>query len=441
LKKLFLKKLRSKRLHFFSKMSMSFSQSLQESHGFDCSAFVGQKLRWSSNDCRHKLDLYSASSTSEHFYTKECEMKPVTNFDWTAQPVPHHAVSHRVTAKSFQEEKAPENYLEEQYYASEYKTLVDWMDEGADMTPALSQLSDKRKEIQKLSVLAEKALLELPTNGPTCEDLYERFAGYEDFANEFDIKPIETPCEVIQTSHQVISPCQVMSPRQVMSPGDFQNFVEEQLVGFGETPKQAKDGIVRKRRLCRHFVKGFCLRGDSCAFLHDPSIFCCDEQKVFLGGLPLHLTPQLLKAMLEEKGLTVLNKPSIMRGFSPQVCLSTVEEAKRLVAQKYIYIGDQRVDVRPYQEEDKLRKTFPSVMKRSVFLGGLPENTTGEMIMKDMQRLDIKVEVLPVVKSGYAPRVILASLKDAKMLVALKRVLVNGTVVDVRPYVNFRKRY
>jgi len=419
---------------------MSFSQSLEETHGFDCSAFVGQKLKWPSNDCRNKLDLYSVSSTFELF-TKEREMKDVTNCDWGGEAVPYHAVSHMVSAKSFQEEMKKENFLEEQYYASEYKTLVDWMDEGADITPAPSQLADKRKEIQKLSVLAEKALQEFPSTGPTCVDRYKRFPGYEDFANEFDIKAIESPREVIQTSSQVISSCQLMSPGQVMSPGGFQNFVEEQLVGFGETPKQAKDGVVRKRRLCRHFVKGFCLRGGSCAFLHDPSIFCCDEQKVFLGGLPLHLTPELLKAKLGEKGLTVLNKPRIMRGFTPQVCLGSVEEAERLVAQQYIYIDDQRVDVRPYQGEDKLQPTFPSVVKRSVFLGGLPENTTGEMIMKDMQRLDIKVEVVPVVKSGYAPRVVLASLKDAKMLVELKRVVVNGTVVDVRPYVNFRKRY
>lgn len=406
-------------------MSNSFSQKLEESHGFDCSDFLGQKLQWPSNDFLNKLDRYSGSSTCEYFYTREREMKAVTNRDWRGEAVPQHALSHR----SFQKEKTPENCLDDQYYATEYKTLVDWMDEGADIIPAPSQLADKREEIQKLSVLAEQGLGELPTAGPPLWDRYARFSGCEELAKQVAIKAIETPREVIETS------------RQVMSPGGFQNFVQEQLVGFGDTPKETKDGVVRKRRLCRHFVKGFCLRGGSCAFLHDPSIFCCDEQKVFLGGLPLHLTPQLLKTKLEEKGLTVLNTPRIMRGFTPQVCLGSVEEAERLVTQQYIYIGDQRVDVRPYQEEDKLRQTFPSVVKRSVFLGGLPENTTGEMITKDMQRLDIKVEVVPVVKSGYAPRVVLASLKDAKMLVALKRVVVNGTVVDVRPYVNFRKRY
>jgi len=396
-------------------MSKSFSQNLGESHGFDCSAFLGHKLQWPSNDCRNMLDWYSGSSACEYFSTKEREIKTVTNRDWRGGAIPQ---------QRSQKEKSPENYLEEQYYANEYKTLVDWMDEGADIIPAPSQLADKREEIQKLSVLAEMVFGEVPTTGQPCWDRYESVSGCEDLANEIAINAIETPREVIQTSSE-----------------GFQNFLEEQLVGFGDMPKQTKEGVIRKRRLCRHFVKGFCLRGSACAFLHDPSIFCCDEQKVFLGGLPLHLTPQLLKTKLEEYGMTVLNKPRIMRGFTPQVCLGSVEEAERLVAQQYIYIGDQRVDVRPYQEEDKLRQTFPSVVKRSVFLGGLPEDTTGEMIMTDMERLDIKVEAFPIVKVGYAPRVVLASLKDAKMLVALKRVVVNGTVVDVRPYVNFRKRY
>jgi len=419
---------------------MSFSQRFEESQSFDCSAFLGQKLKWPSNDCRNKMDLYSGSGSGDYFYTIEREMKTVTNSHWRGEAAPYLTVSHRFTTKNFHEEKTLGNYLEEQYYASEYKTLVDWMDRGANITPAPFQLADKRKEIQNLSVLAEKDLLEFPTTGSTYEN-YERFPGYEDLANEFEINAIETPREMIQTPLQVISPCQVISPGQFMSHEGFQDFVEEQLVGFGDSPKQAKEDVVRKRRLCRHFVKGFCSRGSSCAFLHDPSIFWCDEQKVFLGGLPLQLTPQSLKAKLEEKGLTVLNKPRIMRGFTPKVCLGSVEEAKRLIAEKYIYIGDQRVDVRPYQDEDKLQQTFPSIVKRSVFLGGLPENTTGDMIMKDIQRLNIKVEVIPVVKNGYAPRVVLASSKDAKMLVALKRVVVNDTVVDVRPYVNFRKRY
>jgi len=130
-----------------------------------------------------------------------------------------------------------------------------------------------------------------------------------------------------------------------------------------------------------------------------------------------------------------------MRGFTPQVCLDSVKVAEKLINQRFIFIDDSRVDVRPYQDKDQLRKGLPSVVKRSVFLGGLPEGTTGEMIIEDLQRLDVKVVDIPVVKDGYAPRVVLGSVEHAKMLVSLKRVMVNANAVDVRPYVNFRKRY
>lgn len=75
----------------------------------------------------------------------------------------------------------------------------------------------------------------------------------------------------------------------------------------------------RKRRLCRHFLKGFCKRGDTCDFLHDSSIFCADEQKIFLGGLPAHMDAPLLVQRLRELGYEVINKPKVLRGFSPQL--------------------------------------------------------------------------------------------------------------------------
>jgi hypothetical protein len=231
-----------------------------------------------------------------------------------------------------------------------------------------------------------------------------------------------------------------MTPTRVQKPTGFQKFVEEQLVGFGDK-QQNEDNAFRKRRMCRHFVKGYCLRGSSCEFLHDLSIFCRDDQKVFLGGLPIYLTAEMLKTKLEEQGLTVLNKPRIMRGFTPQVCLGSVEEAGKLIAQGFISIDQYRVDVRPYKDREQLRKEFTSVAKHSVFLGGLPENTKGETIVSDLQRLNIKVVGIPFVKSGFAPRVVLESMHHAKMLVAMKRIMVNGTIVDVRPYVNFRKRF
>jgi len=58
----------------------------------------------------------------------------------------------------------------------------------------------------------------------------------------------------------------------------------------------------QKSRNCRHFLKGHCERGESCGFRHDSSVFCTDMQKVFLRGLPAHLTPNLLRQKLAEQG-------------------------------------------------------------------------------------------------------------------------------------------
>jgi hypothetical protein len=341
--------------------------------------------------------------------------------------------------------------------------LMKWIDNEEIIVPPPSQFADKREEIQQISLVAEEVLtrgisynysqrepanlihqdkrdkvamnaikaprnqsIEFNDGNNSSHKTPSNSSASEHLANEIALKVLETP----------------RTPTRLMSPGGFQNFVKEQLEGFGEeTEKKNNNSGFRKRRLCRHFVKGFCIRGDACDFLHDPSVFCTDEQQVFLGGLPLHFTPELLKLKLEEQGLTVLNEPRIMRGFTPKVCLGSVEEAKKLISQRAIIIDDHRLDVRPYQDKNQLRKGLPSVVKRSVFLGGLPENTTGEMIISDLKRLDVRVVDYPVIKDGYAPRVVLESVKNAKMLTSLKRVMVNGTVVDVRPYVNFRKRY
>jgi len=321
-----------------------------------------------------------------------------------------------------------EEFLEKQYYESEYTSLLKWIDEEEIVVPPSSMFADfadKREEIQKISLVADEALHCQPYD---YNHHYKRPDGFrvEDrqvhgLENEDALKAIE--------AQRII---------EVMYERGFENFVKEQLVGFGEIKK---DEDLKKRRLCRHFAKGFCFRGESCEFLHDASIFCTDAQKVFLGGLPLHMTSQMLKDKLEMLGLTVLNRPKIMRGFTPQVCLGSIEQAKILIAKRFLYIDDHLVDVRPYQDREEFRQDRSSTVKRSVFLGGLPENTTGEMIVYDLQRLDVKVLNFPVVKNGYAPRVILESAESAKMLVSLKRVTVNGAAVEVRPYVNFRKRY
>jgi len=452
-------------------MSTTYSR---ESSDFDCSAYLSHGLQWPANEHNSKSNN-EIQKVAENYtqYPKPRKTKSSVR-DWgvllqeemnAASLKYKAALVQKESNPTFRKEKAAVKYQEKQYYESEYNTLVKWMDEGDIIVPPPSMFADKREEIQRISMVADEALCRMPCKpnpNPYCFQGQPSSFACGDIANEVAFRAIETPrpaegrqvnvqdynCHDQHTSYGEVARDVAIraietprTPTEVMSPGGFMNFVEEQLIGFGESCEMKNETDIRKRRLCRHFVKGFCLRSDNCEFLHDPSIFCTDEQKVFLGGLPLHMTSAILKAKLEEQGLTVLNKPRIMRGFTPQVCLGSVAEAEKLIATRFIYIDDDRVDVRPYQDREQLRQGLPSIVKRSVFLGGLPEKTTGDIIVRDLQRLDVKVVNFPVVKNGYAPRVVLGSLEHAKMLVALKRVKVNGAPVDVRPYVNFRKRY
>jgi len=195
----------------------------------------------------------------------------------------------------------------------------------------------------------------------------------------------------------------------------------------------------QKSRHCRHFLKGHCERGDSCGFRHDHSVFCTDLQKVFLGGLPAHLTASLLRQKLAEQGYTVLNHPKILRWFSPQVCLGSVEEAQRLVEKGTIVIDGAVIRVRPFEAFTRdNKKKLPDEVERSVFLGGLAAGTTAELIKDELGKLGLDVVNIPVVKSGYSPQVALKSYKQAQTLLKLMRVQINGALVNVRPFANIR---
>merc|ERR1719184_117136 len=194
-----------------------------------------------------------------------------------------------------------------------------------------------------------------------------------------------------------------------------------------------------KSRHCRHFLKGHCERGESCGFRHDRSVFCTDLQKVFLGGLPSHLTASLLKKKLAEQGYTVLNNPKIIRWFSPQVCLGSVEEAQKLVENGSIVIDGSVVRVRPFEAytQDNVKK-LPDEVERSVFLGGLATGTTAEMIRDELRKMGLVVVNIPELKSGYTPQVALQTVDQARRLLKLMRVEINGSLVSVRPFANIR---
>jgi len=451
-------------------MSKKLSQRFEHSRGFDCSIYLDHGLQCPVNKSYYGVDAKPGYVASEFL---DCHAQ---EWDVSRAEISVNTMTQNFTTdKAYQTDAPHEQFLDENYYDIAYNTLLKSVENGECFVPAPSQNVNKRQEIQRISLLADKAMSKENYNMSRNHVYRWQPSMNGDMRSELALKTIGTsrensPCGSCGNLVNDIALKAIESPSQA-SADDFEKFLDKQLEGFGESPQPQNgvlthetsfgrfqnlmkeepqgygdsslkllDDVNRKRRLCRHFVNGFCLRGGSCDFLHDHSVFCSDAQKVFLGGIPSHITPEILKSKLEEIGLTVRNYPRIMRGFCPQVCLGSVEEAKKFIALKNFYIDEHCLEIRAFQDKDQLRK-IPSAARRSVFLGGLPENTTKEMIINDLKRLDIKVVELPIVKDGYAPRVVLKSVENAKLLIALKRVMVNGAVVDVRPYVNFRKRY
>jgi len=162
------------------------------------------------------------------------------------------------------------------------------------------------------------------------------------------------------------------------------------------------------------------------------------EKRIFLGGLPLGMTERGLRQELAAQGYKVLKRPKIIRGFAPQVLMRSVEEAKQLVEKGVISINGVEVQVRPFNSFMKQSKSkkIPNVAKRSIFLGGFSNGTTSKDIKEALLKMEVKVVNYPVVKFGYSRQVILENVAQAKSLINMKKVYINGTFVDVRPFVN-----
>jgi len=202
-------------------------------------------------------------------------------------------------------------------------------------------------------------------------------------------------------------------------------------------PKSTERVVKReeeKKPDCWHFIRGHCKRGKYCDFSHDSKQGYPDSCKVFLGGLPFQITEAALRQTLSEKGFNVVNKPKVFGGFSPQVCLASAAEAKRLIKERTITIEGMDVDIRPYQAFTKKNKEkLLDVSRRSVFLGGLSKGTTTQMIKKELESLGLKIVNYPLVKAGFSPQVTMATAKQAQKLVNMVKVQINGTMVDIRP--------
>jgi len=166
-----------------------------------------------------------------------------------------------------------------------------------------------------------------------------------------------------------------------------------------------------------------------------------DAQKVFLGGLPIGITERMLRQHLAAVGYKVLKRPKILHGFAPEVWMKNVEQAKDLIEKGVITIEGMEVEVRPYNSLTKLSelKKLPNVGKRSVFIGGLPAGTTTKDLQDVLVEMGMKVINYPVIKHGFARQVILDTISQARSLIKMKKIQINGVYGDVRPFVHQKR--
>jgi len=216
--------------------------------------------------------------------------------------------------------------------------------------------------------------------------------------------------------------------------------LEEKKMSISKKKAQKSPTKNGKVSPCRHFTKGWCRQGDACSFQHSVEGSYPDSQKVFLGGLPHSITPAKLLWELGQQGYIVVNQPKIFRGFSPQVCLSSSSEAKKLLQVRKIMICGCTVDVRPYKASTKKERDRQlDTNNRSIFLGGLPSSVTVQILKAEIEKLGMKVTNRPLIKAGFIPKVTLASAEQAQELIAKSTININGAVVSVRPYVSKNK--
>jgi len=166
------------------------------------------------------------------------------------------------------------------------------------------------------------------------------------------------------------------------------------------------------------------------------------DKRIFLGGLPAGMTERTLRQQIALLGYKVMKRPKILRGFAPEVLMRSAQEAKALVDKGTIMINGFEVEVRPFNalmKQSESRK-IPNVNKRSVFLGGLSEGTTAKDIQDAFSNMGIRILNYPVIKFGFSKQVILKNVHQAKALIEKKKILIRGTLVDVRPFVRQKSR-
>jgi len=193
-----------------------------------------------------------------------------------------------------------------------------------------------------------------------------------------------------------------------------------------------------KRRVpvCRHFVRGFCERGNSCCFHHIENKTVHQSRKVFICGLPPHTTEVELRRKLSSLGLSVNNKSVSTHQSWPCVELASPREAQKLVKKGNTVINGSSVEIRSWKSvAERQRSCIADISRLLIFLGGLTKSITRDTIRLILEKVGAKVVNLMKVKRGFCPKVILSSIQQKEMPVLERTIKINGSMVVVRPYV------
>jgi len=131
----------------------------------------------------------------------------------------------------------------------------------------------------------------------------------------------------------------------------------------------------------RHFVRGFCERGNSCCFNHSENITIHRSRKVFICGLSPHTTEVGLRRKLPTLGLTVIYKSVSIRQSWPCVELASPRESQKLVKKGNIVINGSPVETRSYKSvAERQLACIADFCRRIIFLGDLTKSTTCDII-------------------------------------------------------------
>jgi len=190
---------------------------------------------------------------------------------------------------------------------------------------------------------------------------------------------------------------------------------------------------------CKNYLRHNCKKGSRCTFLHDPSVFLKDTQKVFLGGFPdfmRTMSPEQIVGEFKAVGYNIINTPRMHpKGFIAKVTLATEEEAQRMMANKVIVFdsfkqhGPVKIDVRPYT--DKKGNTSEH---RALVFTNLGPDMTAEQLDDFLFSNGWLVRSIGVVVNGVAPKVEMETVDAADCLATLEAMKIGERMVRLIPF-------